>query len=192
MKASVPCCSLFQPCLLLLTKTKPVLFVAVFFFIITMNTTSVLFLLIVCIFITSIGLYTDFYSHFASPWHLYLCIILFVFCYSGDYVITFFAEICENVNGTKKQNKNTRSAKTLKYSWDLLKLTTQILTLVFMFTLSMTFWRCLLSIFFLFSSNLYHFTPQDLVFIDRKWGFLFPEPGLTIIQPMVTAEPESQ
>lgn len=50
----------------------------------------------------SISPYTDFYSHFASP-DTFICVLLFsFFCYSSDYVITIFAEICENVDSTKK------------------------------------------------------------------------------------------
>lgn len=102
--------SFFSPlCLLLLTKTKPVLVFCRFFLIITMNMTSVLFLLVVCIFITWVSVSTLIYIHILPHLDTFICVWFFLFvclfCSSSDYVITFFVAVCENVDSTKKNSR---------------------------------------------------------------------------------------
>ena len=85
---------------------------------------------------------------FCLTWHLYLCIILLevcFFCYSSVYVITIFAEICENVDSTKGKKKKGKKKPTRQVSQNLKKLSRPAETdntdfnISLLFTLAKTF-----------------------------------------------------
>lgn len=114
LRSCSPLC-FFLSFFLLVTKTKPVLvffcflfFEQIFFYYYEYEYDfCFIFVDRVCIYYMSISLYTDFYSHFASP-DTFICLFFvlflsFSFCYSSDYVITIYAEICENVDSRNKQ-----------------------------------------------------------------------------------------
>lgn len=122
VKACVPCSLSFLSCLLLLTNLF--FFFAFHFLIIPTTMISVLFLLIMCIFITWVSVCTLIFIHILPHHdtffvHDFSFCYLFLFCSSSDHEITFFVAVCEKINSTKKKKKK-RTADRL-VPWETLK-----------------------------------------------------------------------
>lgn len=120
---------LSQPCLLLLTNKTCTFFFFCRFFLLLWIWLLFYFCWSCVYLLREYQSVHWFYSHFASPWHLLFVYYLVCFCYSSDYVITIFLR--KYVKMSIALKTPDRSAKTLKNSRDLLKLTTPMLTLVF-------------------------------------------------------------